>query len=79
MKTLLNISKAIVLVFLLTMLGVALFSLTGCGSPSSAIQGTPLTTYAMPGGYDAYEFNLKDGTRCVSIYGGGIVCEWPKL
>lgn len=27
-------------------------------------------------GVRAYEFRLEDGTRCVTVYNAGLVCEW---
>jgi hypothetical protein len=59
----------------------ALLLAAGCSSrvAQSGNDKMPYTYYSLGGHITAYEFRLKDGTRCVGVGGNtgrGITCEW---
>lgn len=60
---------------------ILLPGLTSCSESVSTTQtiktNKPLVTqYEIP--YGIYEFRLTDGTRCVTVYKGGLACEWKS-
>lgn len=57
------------------LLAVVAFLLAGCG-PTQQAKSTIAKRYIVGAG-TVYEFNLEDGTRCVThVQRGGIDCEW---
>lgn len=68
-------------VLALIILGV-IAALTGCAPPPStkatAQINSPRMEYNVPGINTVVEFRLIDGTRCVSVYQGGLTCEWKQ-
>lgn len=53
---------------------LTLCACAGKGTPAPQVE---YTVYFF-GGYVAYEYHLKDGTRCVTSVGSGtgVTCEW---
>jgi hypothetical protein len=52
-------------------------TLTACGRVPNARINPVNVAYMLPGGVEAREFQLNDGTRCVA-YSHGITCEWQR-
>lgn len=50
--------------------------LVGCG-PTQQAQETVSKRYQV-GTWNAREFRLEDGTRCVAWVDSGITCEWKR-
>jgi hypothetical protein len=50
---------------------LAALLLAGCG-PTAATEEYNVAN----GNGGVYEFRLKDGTRCVHAYRGGVDCDW---
>lgn len=50
----------------------------GCESGARHLESPALsvTEYRSPPNFYAYEFHLNDGTRCVTVSGGGVTCGW---
>lgn len=67
-----------------TLCALALLALSGCGNDNldpnyqQERVRTNSVRYDFPGPTYAYEFRLRDGTRCVALSSTAIDCDWQQ-